>query len=390
MSARRGIIFGLLPLLFLFSGFHGAMARKGIAAGKVGVVDTDIKGYGYSSCSGLWTSVSLDSPVEERRAGQYLGYLRTSGKLFAFNPNNDHWYSTPLQGTPLGESVQGATAVCWTTAACYGISSIWTLWRTQTFGAHDFANGGGSAGTFGLVWTKTSGYAYNASSNQWIQQVMPGGPIGGLASDGMGLVWTQSTAYAFDPTLGSWLALDLGNPAAVSADGSGKVGIVWGGNRVQAFSGITDAWYTLDAGSALWGGVAGGEVAILWDRTRAYSFDANTGAWSTMLLQGNADLMSPQPETASTQIDGAFSLGPNPSRDGRLTMQLPGEHAWQVEIVDVHGSRIRSLEAPASVSGSSLEWDGKDVSGRAVSNGVYWVRAESNRRVEARRIVIVQ
>ena len=43
-----------------------AAAQVGIANGKVCLIDTSTKGYGFSTFSGLWTSVTLDGPAETR------------------------------------------------------------------------------------------------------------------------------------------------------------------------------------------------------------------------------------------------------------------------------------------------------------------------------------
>jgi hypothetical protein len=363
-----------------------AQAYKGLAGGKVGLIDTNSKGYGFSAYSGAWASVDLDSPADCRLTGTYLGYLRTPARIYAYNPTNDRWFYGSYQGIPMGESVQGATAIFWSTTGTYAIASLWTIWRCQTFEPRDGPVGGGSAGNFALLWTKNKAYAFNSSSGLWMSQTLDGNPEGGITCDGIGLVWTALSAYAFDPTPGGWVPLNLGSPSGVSACGGGKVALVWGVNTAQAYSGLMDTWYPVNTTTAIEGGRAGGDVALLWDSSRAYSFDANTGSWSTLVLQGSND-MRRFPEGVGGDT---FWIGPNPNSTGSVAMHLPVGQDWKVEIFNVNGACLRSALLLATQDGASWIWDGADESGLAVAAGTYWVRASAQDQVEVRRIVLTR
>lgn len=82
---------------------------------------------------------------------------------------------------------------------------------------------------------------------------------------------------------------------------------------------------------------------------------------------------------------------PNPIGAGSLRIPLlwpePGRPV--VEIVDVLGRRVRTLEGPDLPAGyPSLTWDLKDASGRAVASGLYVVRIEGTDATGARVFVV--
>lgn len=87
-----------------------------------------------------------------------------------------------------------------------------------------------------------------------------------------------------------------------------------------------------------------------------------SGGYDIRLVFGSA---TDAPVIASQRI----AAYPNPfSTQTRLS--LP-ENAGRVRIFDLAGRAVRTLEAA-----SSLTWDGRDDAGRALANGVYWVRLD--------------
>jgi hypothetical protein len=389
MRQRHCGVFVPFLLGFLFAAAPAFAYYKGLTGGKVAIIDTPAKAYGFSAYSGLWTSVQLDSPALSRAAGYYLGYVRTAGNIYCYNTTNDHWYSGGYVGTARGEDVRGGTIVFWTNLTAYGISTVWTLWRPVTFGFNETPKGGGSAGSCALVWTQANAYAYNAGSGQWIAQQLDESPIAGVTNDGMGFLWTHHTVYAFDSAGGNWLPLSLGDLQGISASGSGKVALVWGGQEARAYSGVLNAWYSYHNATALEGGNSKGEVALIWDSARAYAFNANTGNWLSALLQ-SADVPRPlyqgDPEVAgASEAPGGFSVEPNPAPIGRLSLQLPPEGSWNVQVINVEGEVVRQMNG---LSGFNVLWDGLDDSGNRIAPGTYWVRAESEEGTEARRVVL--
>ncbi len=358
-----------------------AVLGKGAASGRVAIIDGSTKAFGFSSSVGSWSSVTLDSALQSKLVGSYIGYLRTERKFYAFNSTTNAWYSTPIIGRPIGEDAQGATAVAWTDQACFGISTVWVLWRSIQI---TMPIGGGSGGNYALVWTESAAHAYSSSSGQWSTQALTSLPLGGYASPGLGLVWTSDSVCIYDPVARCWNVLTIEDPEGVSVSGSGKVGIVWSASLANAYSAYLAGWSSLPGTDEFLGGAAGEEVAILWSSDHAFAFDAPTGSWVPIDLE----VLAAAP--GSIAPDGAFSLAPNPTT-GPLSIRLPAaDHPWRIEIVNLEGARIRSLESPPSSAGAEIVWDQRDDQDRPVSSGTYWVRAHAGERVEARRFVLLR
>ncbi|MBK8233088.1 MAG: hypothetical protein IPK72_21530 [Candidatus Eisenbacteria bacterium] len=206
-------------------------AANGVASGKVGLIDAGTQAFGFSASTNHWTPRNLDSPAAVLLSGEFLGYIRTQAKILLYNSTNDRWVAATYAGTPLGEEVEGATGVFWSTTTLYGSAAHWTVWKTTPVPERGDADRGGSAGSFGLVWSSQNALAFHAAPGTWISQALDGPCLGGIASDGLGLVWTPTSAYSFDPALGTWTHLDLGATNGVSVAGSGDVALVWGMRR---------------------------------------------------------------------------------------------------------------------------------------------------------------
>lgn len=384
-ASALAILTGLCASTLLCSPAPAAI--HGVTAGKVGVIDNSDTAYGFSAFSGQWTQTTLESPVIVRKAGLYIAYLRTSQKIYTYNPTGNRWVKTTYIGPILGEDAQSSTAVVWNNNEAHANATLWTIWKQQSFGPGNSPRGGGSAGTFAAVWCTQAAYAYNASNGNWHSVALNGPPIGGIARDGLGLVWTFSDAYAFDPASSSWSPLDLGTPEGVSAAGSGKVGLVWGGGSGQAFSAYLDQWVGLDSITPWLGGTASGDVALLWTASGGYAFNAQTAVWTPILLSPSA---VPGGDDASAWT-GGFSVRPNPaSRDGSdgIHFEVPTPGAWRLEVFDVTGARVHQIDATASTE-TSFVWDARDSRGARLAAGAYWVRASDGDREESRRFVIV-
>jgi len=358
------------------SGF--ASGTNGATSGNVGLIDTSTQAHGFSATTNVWTTRALDSPAVVRLAGEFLGYLRTSSKLLLYNSTNDRWVSCSFSGTPLGEEVEGATSVAWTTTTLYGCAAHWTVWKTMTVPGGEVPMGGGSSGNFGLAWSAHKAYAFYAAPGTWITQDLDGACLGGIANGGLGLVWTSTSAYSFDPSLGAWVHLDLGATAGVSVAGDGDVALVWGDQTAQAYSAPLGVWYTASGAPSILGGTASGEIALFWSSTTGYSFNASTGTWSQIPIQGASAIDEGEGGLSS------LSLGPIPAVGSlRLAWRDPGRRT--VRVLDVAGRELRALEGDTAV-----EWDLRDASGERVPSGSYWLRVEGRFGVEARRVVVAR
>lgn len=373
-------------ILFILAGLlvaGGALAVSGDACGNLGLVVTSDRVYGFSAAAGYWTSAVLDGSVVTARCSPYLGYVRTSRSVYAFNPNTNRWYTSTYAGLPAGESIEGSTIVFWTTSKAYAIASVWANWREQSFqGLSEPPRGGGSANSFGLVWTNRAAYAFNAASGNWIRQALDSPPLGGISSNGVGLVWTGSQAFAFDATPGVWRPRPLGNLQGVSASGSGDVCIIWADKDAYVYSADQSDWFDLQTEESILGGRASGDVAVIWTPHRAFGFSSHQALWGSVNLQGTLSQGMPALEIDS----GELRIIPNPTR-GTTEFSLPqSESVWEIGIFDADGARVARL---AVGSGGSCRWNGRTDEDREIAAGTYWLRAASEGRVEVRRIVVL-
>ncbi len=121
---------------------------------------------------------------------------------------------------------------------------------------------------------------------------------------------------------------------------------------------------------------------------RAFAADAHAlGLFTTagsFGVVGGAAVPMPEGMAAS------FRAGPNPARGPMaLRYHAPAAVYAKVEIFDLEGRRMRTLEGPRWSDGwQEVIWDGLDGDGHPVPAGTYWVRLETP--VESRTLRVVQ
>jgi hypothetical protein len=99
-----------------------------------------------------------------------------------------------------------------------------------------------------------------------------------------------------------------------------------------------------------------------------------------------------QPEARPPATRNGLGLlaAPNPFRGNlEIRYRLPGTHASALEILDAGGRRVRLLEvgdAPIA-AWRSVDWDGRDDRGQAVSGGVYFVRLRTGAGTKVTTVV---
>lgn len=86
------------------------------------------------------------------------------------------------------------------------------------------------------------------------------------------------------------------------------------------------------------------------------------------------------------------SIHPNPFNPRtNISLVLQGTGQPRLEIYDMAGRHIRSLEVPEGLKGEvTLQWDGQDKNGREASSGVYLFRLEEAGTAHARRAVLLR
>ncbi len=92
---------------------------------------------------------------------------------------------------------------------------------------------------------------------------------------------------------------------------------------------------------------------------------------------------------ARTRLAPAWPNPFNPST--RLRYEIATSTHVTLDIVDVHGRRVRRLIAASVAPGAhEARWDGRDDDGRAVASGVYVARLQTNDRVRTQRVVLLR
>ncbi len=118
-----------------------------------------------------------------------------------------------------------------------------------------------------------------------------------------------------------------------------------------------------------------------------------TASMSFDLRTSNAQVATSVPDTpglpAVSKVESVFPNPFNPQTTVRLAMARAG--AATVQVFDPRGRRVRTLvEGRLEAGRHDLVWDGTDDAGRAVSSGVYFVRAVHRDGVDRHRISLVK
>lgn len=102
--------------------------------------------------------------------------------------------------------------------------------------------------------------------------------------------------------------------------------------------------------------------------------------------------------TAGATATGAVAVeaallqnAPNPfQKSTRISYQLEADRDVAIRIYDVSGRIVRNLEATGRAGTNSVEWNGRDDSGRRTVAGLYYYRLESpGLRTPARRLILI-
>lgn len=73
----------------------------------------------------------------------------------------------------------------------------------------------------------------------------------------------------------------------------------------------------------------------------------------------------------------------------RIELTLPERAQPRVEVMDLRGRRVRTLELPTLPQGvHTVAWDGRDQRGRSVGRGVYWLRGQTSRHEASAKFVL--
>jgi len=95
--------------------------------------------------------------------------------------------------------------------------------------------------------------------------------------------------------------------------------------------------------------------------------------------------------SAPPTVTALTGVSPSPfAARTTVSFDLAAERAVRVRVLDVRGAVVRTLADGVRPAGRyRLDWDGRDGSGHALANGVYWVSFEGPARPQGRRIVLI-
>ncbi|NNE43907.1 MAG: hypothetical protein HKN12_06845, partial [Gemmatimonadetes bacterium] len=137
-------------------------------------------------------------------------------------------------------------------------------------------------------------------------------------------------------------------------------------------------------------GVIGGGFTVNDYQNGVLTLVGMTGAGSSVeILWGATDVLPGAPRVEHL----ALSTGrPNPFGAGTVAeLALPAPASVFLEVLDVAGRRIRLLADERLDAGvHRMAWDGRDSSGRAVANGVYFFRLRSGGEVLTSKAVRIR
>jgi hypothetical protein len=106
------------------------------------------------------------------------------------------------------------------------------------------------------------------------------------------------------------------------------------------------------------------------------------------------DLAGVEPDDGETRTAGSpdMSVWPSPARGAvNISYYLPAQESPSLEIFDVLGRKVRSLDVPKQAQGHhSLAWDGLRDNGTEAAAGVYWIRMRLGSQSVMARVVLLR
>jgi hypothetical protein len=183
------------------------------------------------------------------------------------------------------------------------------------------------------------------------------------------------------------------------SDGAGGAVVVWTDTRVMDYN--LFAQRVNAAGGVLWaiGGAAvtlatsgqtgpapvsdgAGGVIVAWNDTRSGNFDVYANR-----ITGGGIIPTPVRDTPAAP-SLAVNAYPNPF-SSRTSIEITSESnaPVTVDVFDVSGRRVRSLNAPRGIT-RSVSFDGRDNRGNFLPSGLYFCRIQAGDATATRKIVI--
>jgi hypothetical protein len=111
-----------------------------------------------------------------------------------------------------------------------------------------------------------------------------------------------------------------------------------------------------------------------------------------VLLPVGASGVAGEPGGSETAVAARLSISPNPMFAGAvIRLRLPDARGGDLWVYGPDGRRVTRLHAQRDGDGGlRFAWDGRDVAGRLVPAGLYWVRWQDGGRQAQRSLVVIR
>jgi hypothetical protein len=247
-----------------------------------------------------------------------------------------------------------------------GLDAIWAVSADSANGERLLVDDPGNADWYDLATDGTTVWACDLLDDDALWIVQPDGNTSLLA---LSQNVTNMRALAYDAGQGFLYALKTSNPPGLYRidPGSGQVTLI-----ADDFDTFGYGNLEIDAASRrLW--VADEDQSRIWE-----------------ICLPAAGVAVGEPDVAPRPL--ALSLRPHPVVDGTsISLDLPRESPVRIDILDLAGRRVRTLEPGVLPAGPvSVSWDARNGSGRRVAAGVYFVRVRAADEVRTRKAVVLR
>lgn len=205
---------------------------------------------------------------------------------------------------------------------------------------------------------------------------------------------------------GTWAALNPGGQAPSARYGHVAVYSFYFGGAMFLFGGQSDSTHFFSDTYSLrgqWYREPTGNSPAPRSQMPGFSGTREYG-WSIMEILGGAlgdslaiDLWSyhssnsveERSDSQTREGNTRFSISPNPMR-GTCAIVAPAGETQRISVYDLSGRLVRTLDSKASRGGGRLYWDGRDTQGRAVSEGVYFIRTVGDACPAIGKVVVLR
>jgi len=144
-----------------------------------------------------------------------------------------------------------------------------------------------------------------------------------------------------------------------------------------------------------------GELAVRAGRAEYLDGSAEVGRDYTyrfaLLRESEVVGYSPASTFKRTGAEGPLAIPeirarPNPAGAGNVTIdfRVPRPQRWTLDVFDAAGRRVAAVDAREGFGDVTLQWDGRDGSGRPLPSGVYFLRLEGEDFVSSKKVSLLR